>query len=197
MKKARKKSGSKKSNTGKIILGLAVLGGAAYAGYQFLYKPMQEKKDAEEAAKKAAAAAQAAAAAGSSNALPTTAPAIETAIQAVQQVEPNVVKETLSPIGTPANKINWGAKIKYGDKGGEVQIAQKLFNAIAKLAGSATIDEDGIYGKDTLTKKRLNFGSVYTITPKQVYNKFLDRKKTAAINAKNQEIFNQVSTLFK
>lgn len=195
MKKTRKKTTKKKSNTGKIILGLAVLGGAAYAGYQFWYKPMQDKKAAEEAAAKAAAAAQAAAAATGS--LPAAAPAIQNVIAQAQQVEANVVKKNLSPIGTPANKIYWDTKITYGDKGGEVQVIQNLFNAIAKLAGSYTIEPDGIYGNETLKKKRLNFGDVYAVTPKQVYDLYIKRKNAAAVNAKNQEIFNQVNNLFK
>lgn len=190
MKKAKKRTNKKKNNLPKILLGLTVLGGAVYAGYQFWYKPMIEKKAVEDAAKQGAAAAQAAAAAAQSGNLPAAAsPVIATIVEAAQAQPVNAIpKSNLSPIGTDPKKINWGAKVKYGDKGGEVEVIQFLFNAIAKLAGSNTIDEDGIFGSDTLAKKRLNFGSVYTITPKQVYDKLQERKKIAANTAANKAI---------
>lgn len=190
MKKTKKKPKSKKSNLPKFLLGAAVLGGVGYAAYEFWYKPMQTKKTAADAA---ASAQQAAASAGAT----VAAPAIQNAIQQVQAVQTNTIPaSSLSPIGTANNKINWAAKVKYGDKGGEVQVIQKLFNNIARLAGSPTISVDGVYGPQTLAKKRLNFGDAYTVTPKQVYDLFQKRKENSIVEVNMQSTFDTFENIF-
>lgn len=199
MKKTKKKTRSKKSNLPKILIGGAILGGLGYAVYEFWYKPMQTKKAADEAAaaaKQAAAAAAAGAAIGGN--VTATAPVIDRVINNAQNAPKNEIPATtLSPIGTDPKKVNWAAKVKYGDKGGEVQVIQKLFNAIARILGSYTIDEDGIYGNDTLAKKRGNFGNVYTITPKQVYDKLQKVKAAAIVDAKQKEIIASLPSWMK
>lgn len=160
----KKRTPQKKRNTGKII-GITVgVAGAAWLGYEFLIKPRQKAKAAAKKAAENAAAAAASAAANAGSPI--------TALIDKADAAPTNKPAGLSPIGTPADKIDWGAKVKYGDKGGEVQVIQKLFNLIADQLGSKKISVDGVYGNETLKKKRGNFGSVYSITPKMVYDKY-------------------------
>ena len=150
----KKRTSKKKMSTGKkIAIGVAVAGGG-YLAWEFLIKPMIQKEEPMQPE--------------------TQSPddQIQNVIDTAQSVPTNSApKSTLSPIGTPANKINWGAKVYYGSKGAEVQVIQKLFNAIARLNNTYTIKEDGIFGNETLAKKRANFGSVDYVTPKQVYDR--------------------------
>ena len=177
----KKRTSKKKMSTGaKVAVGVAVIGGG-YLAWEYLVKPMLNKDKPEEPKTPQESEQQATA-----------------VIQAVQQIPVNTAPvSNLSPIGTAPNKINWGAKIKYGDKGGEVQVIQKLFNAIAKIYGSYTIAEDGIFGNETLAKKRGNFGAVYTITPKQVYDKLQTVKSAAMIDAKKKEIIDNLPDWMK
>ncbi len=77
-------------------------------------------------------------------------------------------KRKLTAIGTPGSKQNWGMLLYKGDKGGEIETLQSLFNRISKAYGKKGIAVDGIYGKDTEEKRMAIIGGK-AITLNSVY----------------------------
>jgi hypothetical protein len=95
-------------------------------------------------------------------------------IGAVQQLPENTTPKPaprkLSPIGTPENKQSWNnLKLFYGDKGGEIETMQKLFNRVSKLYNQPTIKVDGVWGPATEEKKLKIMGSGKGFNLTQVY----------------------------
>lgn len=175
MKKRRTVKKKKMSTGAKIAIGVVVAGGA-YAAWEFLIKPMIEKsKDEKPKDEKPPAD------------IPKNQEQVENQVQQVieqvQQMPANVApKPRLSPIGTPFNKIDYNAKIFYGDKGAEVEFVQSAYNTAIKWLNAKNsefmydrntqrtpIATDGKFGKKTyqalksvFTPKQLSSG----ITPK-------------------------------
>lgn len=185
MKKAKKKTRSKgkKSNVPKILLGLAVLGGATYLGYQYWWLPRQAAKEPKPEDRVDT---------------PTSEQVINTAIQNVDQVPANIAPAKLSPIGTPYSQINYNARIFYGDKGAEVKYIQDILNKTSKLLNltAATrgytmpvVTADGIFGKKTYALLKAYFDESILkngVTPKIATAKYQQQAGTVPIDATAQ-----------
>jgi hypothetical protein len=159
IKKTQKRRNTKKAGMSTITK--VVIGGAglslAYLGYDyFIAKPKKTaealKKAAEDAAKVAA------------NVI-TDGQNANTVFNAiVPEVFNNsdnaaIIPENarkLSPIGTPGSKQNWGMKLYKGDKGGEIETLQSLFNRLSKVYKTNQITVDGVYGTETENKRTGN-----------------------------------------
>jgi hypothetical protein len=172
IKKTQKRRNTKKAGMSTITK--VVIGGAglslAYLGYDyFIVKP----KRSAEALKKAA-----------EDAAKVTANVITDGTNAntvFNAIVPDVFNNSdnaailpenarkLSPIGTPGNKQNWGMKLYKGDKGGEIETLQKLFNRLSKVYGTNKITVDGDFGSATENKRTGNkFDNGVTLM--KVYN---------------------------
>jgi hypothetical protein len=174
-KVSRKRTTKKKgmSTLTKVLIGGAVIGGGWLIYDQFFAK----KEDPEKAAADAAAAAQAAiegqAAAAALNAVdPGTGikkPPLTSLLP--EWLDPTKPKDkrTLSALGTPGTKQNWGLTLFKFDKGGEVETLQSLFNRISKAYGKQGIRVDGNFGKETEKKRIAILGGAPGVTLAQVY----------------------------
>jgi len=78
-------------------------------------------------------------------------------------------KRKLSAIGTPGSKQNWGMLLYKGDKGGEIETLQSLFNRISKVYKKQGIKVDGIFGPKTDNKRKSIVGGKPGITLASVY----------------------------
>ena len=78
-------------------------------------------------------------------------------------------KRKLSAIGTPGSKQNWGMLLYKGDKGGEIETLQSLFNRISKVYKKKGIKVDGIFGPKTDSKRISIIGGKPGITLSSVY----------------------------
>lgn len=155
----RKKSQKKGISTfSKFLIGGAVISGGYLLYDNFFNGP---KRAAEQAKKDLEAAAAAAAAAASNNEivqngsdagnilnnlLPGLLPGGDQTILLPEN------KRKLSAIGSSSKKQNWGMKLYKGDKGGEIETLQKLFNRLSKVYGTNKITVDGVYGNETEDK---------------------------------------------
>jgi len=80
-------------------------------------------------------------------------------------------KPRLTPIGTPEKNQSWNkAKLFYGDKGGEIETMQKLFNRVSKLYNQPIIKIDGNWGPATEAKKIKIMGTGTGFNLMNVYN---------------------------
>jgi|688.fasta_scaffold29901_15 hypothetical protein len=163
-KTVKRKKPTKKgmSNVSKFLIGGAVISGGWLLYENFFNGP---KRAAEQAKKDLEAAAAAAAAAASNsdiinngsqagNILNNLIPGILPAGDQTVLIPDN--KRKLSPLGTPSNKLNWGMKLYKGDKGGEIESLQRLFNRLSSVYGTNQITVDGVYGKQTEDKRLKN-----------------------------------------
>lgn len=160
----------------KILIGGAVLGGGYLIYDQFFAK----KDDPEAAAKKKAAddlaalqvANESAAAAAALNAID---PGTGIKAPPVTALLPNWLNPAkkdirkLTPLGSVGSKQNWGLVLFKGDKGGEIETLQYLFNRISKAYGKTGIKVDGDFGNLTENKRIAIVGGKAGITLAQVY----------------------------
>ena len=204
-KKTIKRRSSKKKGMStllKVLIGGAVLGGGYLIYDQFFAK----KDDPEAAAKKKAAdelaalqaAKESAAAAAALNAIdPGTgikAPPITALLP--DWLDPSKEdKRTLSKIGTPGSKQNWGIALFKNDKGGEVETLQYLFNRISKAYGKTGIKVDGDFGNNTEKKRIAIVGGQPGITLAQVYKlvKSVEASKQIPNSTPNWDPFGLIS----
>lgn len=155
----RRRSPKKKLTPGKkIAIGLMVAGGG-YLAWKYLISPMINKPETE----------------------PTPAPggsvdqATQDVVNTVQTLPVNTTPpvKKLSPIGTPGNQQNWGAFLKYGERGGEIETFQKLINRIYQAKRSAKrITVDGVYGNETLKARNELFNTSKPVNLKLAYDTF-------------------------
>jgi len=131
----RKRPTKKKSNFKPLIIGALAIGGG-WALWNYVIKPMSAPSMPDTPPIPD---------------LPPVAPGTEL-ITAANTAPVNVV-ETLSPKGTPDNKLKYDLILKPGDKGGEIEKLQKILNAISNYYKTYKISIDGIYGDQT--KKKL------------------------------------------
>jgi hypothetical protein len=147
------------STLSKVLIGGAVISGGWLIYDNFFNAP---KKAAEQAKKDLEAAAAAAAAAASNseiidngsqagNILNNLIPGLLPSGDQTVLIPDN--KRKLSPLGTASNKLNWGMKLYKGDKGGEIESLQRLFNRLSKVYGTNQITVDGVYGSQTDAKR--------------------------------------------
>ena len=76
--------------------------------------------------------------------------------------------KTLSPLGTPKDKLQFNTELSLGDKGQEVAKLQQILNRISKIYGTQAISEDGSFGVGTQSKLNKIFGKS-TISVRQAY----------------------------
>ena len=193
-KTTRKRSSKKKgmSTLTKVLIGGAVLGGGWLIYDQFFANKETPEDAAKKAAADAAAAAQAAmegqAAAGALNKVdPGTGvkkPPLTSLLPDWMNPQKPTVKRSLSPLGTPGSKQNWGISLFKFDKGGEVETLQTLFNRISKAYGKPGIKVDGDYGSETEKKRVAILGGQPGITLAQVYKLTLAVEKQAGVMGK-------------
>lgn len=146
------------STLSKVLIGGAVISGGWLLYDNFFNGP---KKAAEQAKKDLEAAAAAAAAEASNNEI------VQNGSEAgniLNNLLPGLLpggdqtvlipenKRKLSPIGSSSKTQNWGMKLYKGDKGGEIETLQKLFNRLSKVYGTNQITVDGVYGNETENK---------------------------------------------
>ena len=171
-KKNIKRRSSKKKGMSpllKILIGGAVLGGGYLIYDQFFAKKDDPSKAAADAAAAAQAAQESAAAAAALNAIDSGQQAPITAILPDWLDPSKDDKRTLSKIGTPGTKQNWGIALFKNDKGGEVETLQYLFNRISKAYGAELLKVDGDFGNKTEAKRVKIVGQQPGITLAQVF----------------------------
>lgn len=76
--------------------------------------------------------------------------------------------KTLSPLGTPKDKLQFDTELSLGDKGQEVAKLQQILNRIAGIYGTQKIAEDGVMGVGTQSKLNKIFGKS-TISVRKAY----------------------------
>jgi len=166
----RRRSTKKKLTPGKkIAIGLMVAGGG-FLAWKYLISPMINKPEPGP----------------TPGSTPVPGGSIDQAsdnvINQVQQIPVNTTPpvKTLSPIGTPGNKQNWGLFLKYGDRGGEIETFQKLINRIYQAKRSAKrIKVDGVYGNETLKARNELFNPKKQVNLKLAYDTFKQFEKGA------------------
>lgn len=94
---------------------------------------------------------------------------------AITTITPSGVTQTpagitkgLHGIGTPKNKLNMSQTLQPGDKGQEVAKLQQILNRVAKIYGTATIKETGVF--DTGTEAKLT--KIYGFPKINLYNAY-------------------------
>jgi len=170
-KKTTRKKPAKKglSTFSKLLIGGAVAGGL-YLIYDQFIKPQAPNNNADDENKVDDGA---------------NAGALLTTIDPAASGKPPVIindsnKRKLTPIGTPGSKQNWGMLLYKGDKGGEIETLQSLFNRISKAYGKTGITKDGIFGNNTEQKRVSIVGGKPGITLNNVYTltKNVEAKKS-------------------
>jgi len=168
-KKTTRKKPTKKglSTFSKLLIGGAVAGGL-YLIYDQFIKPKADNNNADDENKVVDGA---------------NAGAILTTIDPSASGKPPVIindsnKRKLTPIGTPGSKQNWGMLLYKGDKGGEIETLQYLFNRISKAYEKPGIQIDGIFGNNTEKKRVSIIGGKAGITLSNVY-KLMQNVETA------------------
>lgn len=147
----RKRTTKKKSNFKPLIFGgLAIAGG--WALWNYVIKPMQTPPMTDNPP------------------LPDLPPAGTDIIVSANDAPPNVV-QTLSPKGTPDNKLKYDLMLKPNDRGGEIEKLQKILNAISNFYKTDKISVDGIYGNQT-KKKLFNITGKTYITLNDAMKKY-------------------------
>ena len=170
IKTTRKKPTKKGLSTfSKLLIGGAVAGGL-YLIYDQFIKPKADNNNADDQNKVVDGA---------------NAGAILTKIDPAASGKPPLIvndtnKRKLTPIGTPGSKQNWGMLLYKGDKGGEIETLQSLFNRISKAYGKPGIKIDGIFGNNTEQKRVSIVGGKPGITLNNVYTltKNVEAKKS-------------------
>ena len=159
-KKTTRKKPTKKglSTFSKLLIGGAVAGGL-YLIYDQFIKPKADNNQADDENKVVDG---------------QNAGAILTTIDPGASGKPPVIindsnKRKLTPIGTPGSKQNWGMLLYKGDKGGEIETLQSLFNRISKAYGKTGIKKDGIFGNNTEQKRVSIVGGKPGITLNNIY----------------------------
>jgi hypothetical protein len=165
----RRRSTTKKLTPGKkIAIGLMVAGGG-FLAWKYLISPMINKPEPG----------------------PTPGPggsvdqATQDVVNTVQTLPVNTTPpvKQLSPIGTPGNQQNWGAFLKYGERGGEIETFQKLINRIYQAKRSAKrISVDGAYGNETLKARNELFNKSKPVNLKLAYDTFKQFEKGAGFS---------------
>jgi hypothetical protein len=159
----KKKSKRKPTKQGLSTISKVLIGGAIAGGLYFLYDKFfaadAPNNNADDENKVVDGA---------------TAGAILTGIDPGSGGKPPIIvndsnKRKLTAIGTPGSKQNWGMLLYKGDKGGEIETLQSLFNRISKAYGKPGIKKDGIFGKDTEAKRVAIIGGKPGITLNSVY----------------------------
>lgn len=193
--KRRSSTKKKMSPLLKILIGGAVLGGGYLIYDQFFAKKDDPSKAAADAAAAAQAAAESERAAAALNAIDSGKQAPITAILPDWLDPSKEDKRTLSKIGTPGTKQNWGLVLFKGDKGGEIETLQYLFNRISKAYGKTGIKVDGDFGTETEKKRIAIVGIKPGITLAQVYKlvKSVEASKQIANSTPNWDPFGMVS----
>jgi hypothetical protein len=197
-KKNIKRRSSKKKGMSpllKILIGGAVLGGGYLIYDQFFAKKDDPSKAAADAAAAAQAAQESAAAAAALNAIDSGQQAPITAILPDWLDPSKEDKRTLSKIGTPGTKQNWGIALFKNDKGGEVETLQYLFNRISKAYGKTGIKVDGDFGNNTEKKRIAIVGGQPGVTLAQVYKlvKSVEASKQIPNSTPNWDPFGLIS----
>lgn len=159
-KKTTRKKPTKKglSTFSKLLIGGAVAGGL-YLIYDQFIKPKADNNNTDDKNKVVDG---------------YNAGAILTTIDPGASANPPVIvndsnKRKLTPIGTPGSKQNWGMLLYKGDKGGEIETLQGLFNRISKAYGKTGITKDGSFGNNTEKKRIAIIGGKAGITLASVY----------------------------
>jgi hypothetical protein len=159
----KKKSKRKPTKQGLSTISKVLIGGAIAGGLYFLYDkffaadaPNNSQDDENKVVDGA------------------TAGAILTGIDPGSGGKPPVIindsnKRKLTAIGTPGSKQNWGMLLYKGDKGGEIETLQSLFNRISKAYGKTGIKKDGIFGNNTEQKRVSIVGGKPGITLNNIY----------------------------
>ena len=83
------------------------------------------------------------------------------------QTQTQTVK-TLSPIGTPKENLQFDTVLSLEDKGQEVAKLQQILNRIAKIYGTQSIPDNGIFDISTQSKLNKIFGKS-TISVREAY----------------------------
>jgi hypothetical protein len=121
-------------------------------------------------------------------------------IDAAQNTEPNVIpepKRELSPKGTPSKNLKWNSiRLFYGDKGGEIEEMQKLFNAVSKLYNQQGITVDGSWGPKTEEKKLKIMGTGKGFTLMNVYNVYKQNEAAVKNKTKTTTVDNSFNNSF-
>lgn len=197
-KKNIKRRSSKKKGMSpllKVLIGGAVLGGGYLIYDQFFAKKDDPSKAAADAAAAAQAAAESERAAAALNAIDSGKQAPITAILPDWLDPSKEDKRTLSKIGTPGTKQNWGIALFKNDKGGEVETLQYLFNRISKAYGKTGIKVDGDFGNNTEKKRIAIVGGQPGVTLAQVYKlvKSVEASKQIPNSTPNWDPFGLIS----
>jgi len=177
---ARKRSTTKKglSNTAKIAIGVGAAAGIYLIWDQFFNKNKQGSPILPQLPQDAA----------------------QTVIDAAENTEPNVLpepKRELSPKGTPSNQLKWNSiRLFYGDKGGEIEEMQKLFNVVSKLYNQPGIKIDGSWGPKTEEKKLKIMGTGKGFTLMNVYNVYKQNKSAVENKTKTTSVDNSFNNSF-
>lgn len=162
----RRRSTKKKLTPGKkIAIGLMVAGGG-FLAWKYLISPMIKKPEPEPIPVPGGSVDQ----------------ATQEVVNTVQTLPVNTTPpvKQLSPIGTPGNEQNWGAFLKYGERGGEIETFQKLINRIYNAKRSAKrITVDGVYGNETLKARNELFNKTKPVNLKLAYDTFKQFEKGA------------------
>jgi len=177
---ARKRATTKKglSNTAKIAIGVGAAAGIYLIWDQFFNKNKQGSPILPQLPQDAA----------------------QTVIDAAENTEPNVLpepKRELSPKGTPSKNLKWNSiRLFYGDKGGEIEEMQKLFNAVSKLYNQPGIKIDGSWGPKTEEKKLKIMGTGKGFTLMNVYNVYKQNKSAVENKTKTTSVDNSFNNSF-